>query len=783
MPPVTFSVREDIANRLMGGQKPKGISKDLGISLKTIYRLKAKFQQIDGSYEAVPAEIASTRAFSRETLVQISEWLVAEPKITLNEITLKLVTEGLYNNIEEVPDASTLWRRLRSMGFSWRKPVYSDPRAKRSVIRYERCSFRLAQDNGLDPTTLLSIDESNFYYEQATRAWGTSAHPAKLEKPKGKVMRRSMFASIGFNLVEGVPKAFIHWVLVPPRKSWRPLSDKIESHEIQEAEKADIKGNLTVQVVHSLSNNGLKEQLKTLGIRAPTTTPEEMRDVLVRVLKNGTREGELRARGRGRPTAGGALMAPTGNARMVSEYLYSCLVPFLKGEGLKNEAGGECTTTMDEGIESCPDGGKREYEPNLQEMSILWDSAPSHNPSTHARVSPFHRYTQEKLGMKGVLHTPPYSPFFNPVELLFSYVKRYVRKFAPPTTEELLVRIREATSKVDGKMIAGWFRKSGYIIPGEAPREDPPDPNEGVENRCTLPSTAVFERREHVACYDEGGKLRREKKKGHKRWNRYDEMEEEEGEDLLRNISVTKRGAVRPKKRQKLGACAPPEEGKTRWTGIGPEPAGVEHAGYGDLWDEDQYDAVEAIVGERRGANNKSEYLVKWRGYDESYNEWLRADKFSAGFESMMRNWTERNRRVAERQELAGNSRAATEQAKQAKKAKEAPRNRERFTPGKSIVALLAPKNAKRPFYLAKVLKLVAKEKLQVHWLGSKKLDAGYSLEYKKGAARGKAVPHTAVVWTHTVVDHVTLGKGGKLDKGELQRLLLLVKKSKNSGV
>ena len=76
------------------------------------------------------------------------------------------------------------------------------------------------------------------------------------------------------------------------------------------------------------------------------------------------------------------------------------------------------------------------------------------------------------------------------------------------------------------------------------------------------------------------------------------------------------------------------------------------------------------------------------------------------------------------------------------------------------------------------MLKLVAKEKLQVHWLGSKKLDAGYSLEYKKGAARRKAVPHTAVVWTHTVIDHVTLGKGGKLDKGELERILLLVRQS-----
>ena len=126
MPPITFDVREDVANRLMGGQTPKGISKDLGISLKTIYRLKGKFQQEDGTYLALPAEVASTRAFSRETLVQISEWLVAEPKLTLREIKEKLVTEGLYNSIEEVPDASTLWRRLRSMGFSWRKPVWQN---------------------------------------------------------------------------------------------------------------------------------------------------------------------------------------------------------------------------------------------------------------------------------------------------------------------------------------------------------------------------------------------------------------------------------------------------------------------------------------------------------------------------------------------------------------------------------------------------------------------------------------------------------------------------------
>jgi transposase len=780
MPPITFDVREDIANRLASGQRPAGIAAELSIAVKTVYRLKKKFQQEDGTFEAIPASIAAKRSFNRDTLVQISEWLVAEPKLTLSEMRRKLVSEGLYENIEEVPDASTLYRVLKTLGFDWKRPVYSDPRAKRSVIKYERCAFRLAQDNGLDPTTLLSMDETNFYFEQATRAWGTSARPPVLEKPKGKVMRRSVFATIGFKMVQGIPKAIIHWVLVHGRKSWRPLSDKIEGHEIEENEKAEIRGTLTEQIIHSLSTNGLKAELKKLGIRATANTPEAMRECLSRVLKSGTRIDELRSRTRGRPTAGGALMAPTGNARMVSEYLFSCLLPYLRGEGLKND-GDECGGTADEGIDGCPDGGKREYNPHLVETSILWDSAPSHVPTNHTRITAFHKYAQDKLGMKGVIHTPPYSAWFNPIEIFFSYIKRYVRKFAPATTEQLLQRIREATAKVDGKMIAGWFRKSGYLIPGEVAREDPPDPNAGVENRCTLPADAVFERREHVACYDEAGKLRREKLKGRKRWGKRDQMEEEEEEDL-QNLSVTKRSAVRPKKRARLGACAPPEEGKTRWTGLGEEPAGLEHADYKDLWDEDQYDAVEAIIGERQ-INNKTEYHVKWRGYDDSYNEWLSSDKFSAGLESMLRNWKERNKRVAEREQLVGNAKQAAKLGKQQRAVK--PRNRTNFDAGKSIVAILAPNGADRPFYLAKVLKKVAKEKLEIHWYESTKLDSTYNLEYKR-AARGKGrksqtVPHTATVWRHTVIDHAVLSNRtkGKLSGSELGRLLFLVKQAR----
>jgi hypothetical protein len=65
---------------------------------------------------------------------------------------------------------------------------------------------------------------------------------------------------------------------------------------------------------------------------------------------------------------------------------------------------------------------------------------------------------------------------------------------------------------------------------------------------------------------DANGKTRREKKRGSTRWGKYDD--EEFKADELENISVTKRKAVRPRKRKKITACAPPEEGKTRFTGI-----------------------------------------------------------------------------------------------------------------------------------------------------------------------------------------------------------------------
>ena len=80
------------------------------------------------------------------------------------------------------------------------------------------------------------------------------------------------------------------------------------------------------------------------------------------------------------------------NASRLQEHLYECLLPFMKGKGALNDAGVECKLTADEGIEGCPDYGKLEFQPRLKDLSILMDSAPSHLPSNHVRVTAFHKY-------------------------------------------------------------------------------------------------------------------------------------------------------------------------------------------------------------------------------------------------------------------------------------------------------------------------------------------------------------------------------------------------------
>lgn len=791
--------REEICTRLTGGQSVAGIAQAMGLNRRTVYRLKKRFAQPNGQFTAVAPQSQPRRSIDRGVLIKISGWLSNEnSKMTLEEVQKRLVEDDDFKE-EDVPHTSTIWRRLKSMGFAFRQAKYEDQRALRTAVQYERCSFRMAQNQGLDPCTLLSFDESNFFFEQATKAWGSTVRAPKLPKPKGKVPRRSLLATIGFTMDDNdVPLGFIHWVLIPPRPSFRPLADEIEEVEVKDGEAQDIQMRLSLDLIASLSLAGLKNELKRLGIRSTETTKTSMSECLLRVMRNRSRVGELRARGRGRPSLGGQVIPPTGNARMTSEYLYSCLLPFLNRgvHALHNSSGFDCDTSADEGIESCPDYGKiegnRGVVPNLGERSILWDSAPSHQPSNHLFVSPFHRYLQ-KLGLAGVVHTPPYSPFLNPIELLFSYLKRYCRKHAPPNTKELLVRLREASDKIDGRMIANWYKKCGFIIPGSDPEQtrDPPDPANGegsADARCFLPKNTTFERREHIACFDRDGKLRREKRQGSKKWGKYDELrdseEDSEDESVLHNLSQTKRTGILPKKRVKIAACAPPELGETRWTGIGPEPPGLQHAPHDHLWDRDQYHAVEAVVDERK-VGGKTEYLVKWLGYDDTFNEWLPEERFAAGKNSLIHNWRDRAKRLGEQKALEDALIASANEGGNVGGNDEiVPVNRTKLRPG-MVVALNVEGNT--PFILAKVKEVKKREKkVRIHWLVAPKIDGRWSLEFTrpaKGKKTGK--PNEATVWEHTVIDTVPSlenKNNGKMSRKDFDRIVHLSREAQGDG-
>lgn len=63
-----------------------------------------------------------------------------------------------------------------------------------------------------------------------------------------------------------------------------------------------------------------------------------------------------------------------------------------------------------------------------------------------------------------VVYLPPYSPDFNPIEMMWSKMKAYLRKVKARTKEVLETAIADALSHVTKSDIGAWFDKNGYRI-------------------------------------------------------------------------------------------------------------------------------------------------------------------------------------------------------------------------------------------------------------------------------------------------------------------------------
>lgn len=68
-----------------------------------------------------------------------------------------------------------------------------------------------------------------------------------------------------------------------------------------------------------------------------------------------------------------------------------------------------------------------------------------------------------------VLYLPPYSPDFNPIEMIWSKVKRLLRSIAARTIDALHDAFGRAFAAVTTSDIAGCFRHCGYASTEGAP--------------------------------------------------------------------------------------------------------------------------------------------------------------------------------------------------------------------------------------------------------------------------------------------------------------------------
>ena len=85
------------------------------------------------------------------------------------------------------------------------------------------------------------------------------------------------------------------------------------------------------------------------------------------------------------------------------------------------------------------------------------------NLSSHHRASI--RDLIEAKGCK-LLYLPPYSPDFNPIEMMFSKVKALVRGWGKRTAEEMVQAVWDVLSVVSRSNVLGWFRcvHSGMVL-------------------------------------------------------------------------------------------------------------------------------------------------------------------------------------------------------------------------------------------------------------------------------------------------------------------------------
>jgi transposase len=76
------------------------------------------------------------------------------------------------------------------------------------------------------------------------------------------------------------------------------------------------------------------------------------------------------------------------------------------------------------------------------------------------------KYVLKTLYNKGVtvLFLPPYSPDFNPIEMMWSKLKAVLRKLKARTYEEIQSALKQAFDSINESDITNWIKHDGYCV-------------------------------------------------------------------------------------------------------------------------------------------------------------------------------------------------------------------------------------------------------------------------------------------------------------------------------
>ena len=145
----------------------------------------------------------------------------------------------------------------------------------------------------------------------------------------------------------------------------------------------------------------------------------------------------------------------------------------LKGGPLDSERGDR--TLFLRYLETHRDYVMNNFPPKVRENLVhAWDSAPQHGKTdvTRNTKSFIHDWVKEHLNIRGAVFLPVREPDYNPVELLFAFIKGVIRRRFPRdtgevTVDEMVALIDAAFSEVSEEMIKGWLRYGCYRIPND----------------------------------------------------------------------------------------------------------------------------------------------------------------------------------------------------------------------------------------------------------------------------------------------------------------------------